>query len=553
MYKWIALLIIGFAGVAFGQVAGNLSYGDTVNGTITDEDPIHDWTFEGSTGDVIFISLEAAESSAGGLDAFLQLLDPQGNLLQENDDASATTVNSAIEAFSLPVDGTYTIRASRFGLGDGLSEGDYNLTLTLGETGDTPSETPSEDSNPIAYNETVSGTLNRQNFEDAWTFSGQAGDLITIRMTRVDEASDLDSFVRLLSESDEELGRNDDGPEGIQTAEIIDFELPSSGTYTIIATRYGFESGTSTGDYSLEILTDAAPSQQETLAPTVEPVATEEPVVPEETATPEAPTAQPPTAALPLEVGQAVEGSLGAGEIVQYQFEEAPGTLVTISIKRAAGDLNPLIRLLDEAGNVLAENLEFNGSADARIAAFELPTAERYFVQVEGENGSAGDFVLRLFLPTEVETTVQPSVPETEPTTEPETPASTPVPQVDVSGAALAVVLSWSGTADFDLAVIEPSGDRLDYGLTSSSTGGVFGGDANGGCTSASPEPSETAYWETEAPTGDFVIEVAHVFPCEDESPVSYTVTVTLGGEVIETFEGELSEGGFITYDVAVD
>jgi len=509
----ILCLLLFSALSLWAQSGGAISYGEVVNGTISDDDPLQRWTFTGKSGEVVTIRMEASDSS---LDSYLQLLDADDTLLVENDDASNTTIDAMIEAFTLPADGVYTIIATRFGLESGLAEGDYRLTLEQITPGGSPT---AEEGEPIAYNQRVDGTLNRQNFEDRWVFQGQVGDFVTIRMERSDN-SDLDSFLRLIDNEGRELARNDDGEDGIRSSEIVDFELPYSGTYTIVATRYGFESGTSSGGYELEVMSNS---------------------------TGEMPTEEDFTISDPVSVryGDFVQGAISDNQLDVYEFNGRAGELVTISVKRASGDLDPLLGLLDEDFDILIENDNFNGVSDARIVDFELPADGLYTIAVIVEVPSQGDYVLHLF-----EKNSQPSAapqPEVEPTqtTEPE--------PLDLSNATLVITLAWEGTADFDLLVRDPNGDVLDYISTETAAGGHFGGDANGGCASASSAPSETAYWEATPPSGSYTIDVAHVFPCEAESPVAFSVEVSLAGEVLETFSGELNEGGLATYVFDLD
>lgn len=107
--------------IAIGDIAT-----DTIGGGIS----AVRYTFEGEAGDVITIRMERASDD---LDPLLVLLDASGAELARNDDAPIPTdYNAAIENFSLPAAGTYTIVATRFQEADGLSEGDFSLTLERG-------------------------------------------------------------------------------------------------------------------------------------------------------------------------------------------------------------------------------------------------------------------------------------------------------------------------------------------------------------------------------------------------------------------------------------
>lgn len=81
------------------------------------------WEWNGSAGDVLTITMEAA---SGDLDPLLRIVGPDGSILAENDDAddSALGTNAQLVGVSLPVDGVYQLQAARF---DGA--GSYRLTI----------------------------------------------------------------------------------------------------------------------------------------------------------------------------------------------------------------------------------------------------------------------------------------------------------------------------------------------------------------------------------------------------------------------------------------
>ncbi len=127
----------GTGGGLQGEVTGALAYGETVSGEITADTFFQNWTFEGAQGDVVTITM-IDTSPDDGLDPLLHLVGPDGNVLITNDDADDSSIglfNAQIVAFTLPLDGTYTIRATRFGEGFGSSVGSYELTLQVAPGG----------------------------------------------------------------------------------------------------------------------------------------------------------------------------------------------------------------------------------------------------------------------------------------------------------------------------------------------------------------------------------------------------------------------------------
>jgi len=105
-----------------------IAYGDTVSGTITQNNKFVLYTFDGQAGDQIRVAMQA---TAGTLDTSLYLLSPDGAQIAANDDAVVNeTTDSLIDTFTLPSDGTYIVVASHYGLLYGGTSGTYNLSLT---------------------------------------------------------------------------------------------------------------------------------------------------------------------------------------------------------------------------------------------------------------------------------------------------------------------------------------------------------------------------------------------------------------------------------------
>ena len=113
-----------------------------------------------------------------------------------------------------------------------------------------------QDSGTLAYGQTVSGTLTNEKFINTYSFTGKSGDLVTITM-KAAPGSTLDSFVELLGSDKARLAANDDAPAaaglGKTDAQIASFKLPYNGTFTIRATRFGRETTTATGAYTLTL------------------------------------------------------------------------------------------------------------------------------------------------------------------------------------------------------------------------------------------------------------------------------------------------------------
>jgi hypothetical protein len=100
---------------------------------------------------------------------------------------------------------------------------------------------------PITYGESVVGTISNEAPEVTYTFEGSEGDVIVAEMGALDPFGDLSSVLLRLV-----------GPDGAMIGELDSFatvvfasQLPTSGSYTLVATRYD---ETSFGDFSLRLV-----------------------------------------------------------------------------------------------------------------------------------------------------------------------------------------------------------------------------------------------------------------------------------------------------------
>ncbi len=97
----------------------SIAYGETLSGTLTADFPYGYWTFEGTEGDPVTISMVGA----GGMDTYLELYGPDGTMLIADDDSGGDYA-ALIADYALPQTGVYRI------VGRSLSvPGSYTLSL----------------------------------------------------------------------------------------------------------------------------------------------------------------------------------------------------------------------------------------------------------------------------------------------------------------------------------------------------------------------------------------------------------------------------------------
>ncbi|GAB4574173.1 MAG: hypothetical protein Kow0077_19360 [Anaerolineae bacterium] len=358
----------GWQSVTAGEAApvtGASAIGDVLTGTITDEAYVVEVPLDLSAGDVVTITMER---TGGDLDPFLVLLGPDGRELARNDDAAYPVGDAAVNAqilnFSAPQSGRYTIRASRFFEATGLTEGSFRLTLGGAQeapvtlvSGEAPLPTAAPAapaSLVVAPGMTVTGTLNAAVPALAYTLTLNAGDVVTITMERL--SGDLDPYLTLLGPDGAEVAFNDDASVPVGglplNAQIAAFRAPVSGTYTVRASRFGEQAGTTAGDFRLTVAGGDAGSAELALAP-----------------------------------GQQVEGVLTPDQpAIEYALTLEAGQAVTLTMEALDPTLDPYLVLLDSSGATVAFNDDASPQAgdnplNARIANWTAPASDRYVVQ----------------------------------------------------------------------------------------------------------------------------------------------------------------------------
>gem|GEM_PF-2238314 len=99
----------------------------------------------------------------------------------------------------------------------------------------------------ISIGEAATGFISNEDFEDLYLFEAEAGDIIIIAMTSAENA-DLDGYLYLTTPDNNLLAENDDFN---NTDPRIVHQVAESGTYQIVATRFGERTGSSEGGYTL--------------------------------------------------------------------------------------------------------------------------------------------------------------------------------------------------------------------------------------------------------------------------------------------------------------
>ena len=233
----------------------------------------------------------------------------------------------------------------------------------------------------IAYGDAVRGAITDTVVEVEYTFLGTAGDVVTIAMIAAPNVGDLDPFLSLIGPDGEEVAFNDDFSFGdsetnSRNAAIANFELPDTGNYTIVATRFSRALGSTQGEYDLSLTAD-------------EVSVTERPIDFD--------------ALTRLEYGDGVTGTISDDDFfVDYVFEADEGDVISIQMTETSGDLDTLVALLDADGNELVFNDDdqLNDTLNSFLRNYIIPEAGLYVIRATRYEREIGDStgVFRLVL-----------------------------------------------------------------------------------------------------------------------------------------------------------
>ncbi len=229
-------------------------YNHPVQGALDDENQDDWFIFRGREGDQLVIRMSA---EASDLDSFLLVTDSGGYEIGRNDDASDGAPDAALSDFALPADGTYFVRATRYGFANGPSSGAYSLIIeTDAEALPLSGE---EVAVPLSYGVPASGSLSPDNMGDPYTFQGTEGSSVTISI----RGAGVDTALSL---------RGPDGDELVYRsawitpgeARIQNFVLPQDGSYTVDVL---LEDLNTSGDYQVLLLGASLASVESAVAP----------------------------------------------------------------------------------------------------------------------------------------------------------------------------------------------------------------------------------------------------------------------------------------------
>lgn len=134
LMSFILIIIIGISGASAQSDGDDGRYQRIVRGTIDNATPFTEISFTvPQDGSTIILDLMAVGENPGQLDTFLYLLDATGVIIDENDDRQRGVLDARIE-FPFAAAGEYTAIATRYGVANGASFGEFELLIDIAPT-----------------------------------------------------------------------------------------------------------------------------------------------------------------------------------------------------------------------------------------------------------------------------------------------------------------------------------------------------------------------------------------------------------------------------------
>ncbi len=212
----------------------------------------------------------------------------------------------------------------------------------------------------IEHDGIISGRLDTDNPRDVFFVDGLRGEVIRFELTATD--GDLDPVLGVFDDSGRlALFRDDSaGTPGV----YHDLSMERTGRYFVVVGRFGYSLGTTAGSYDLRM--------------------TRKGVLSESGST--------------LRYSDSVIGTISnTNAEVYYTFQAEQGDILTISMVRSSGTIDPFLRVVDGDRFVIAENDDHHSETrNARIDALIIQKSGTYIVMATRYDDSSGSFVLSI-------------------------------------------------------------------------------------------------------------------------------------------------------------
>jgi hypothetical protein len=348
----IALTAWGGISITHAQApTETIAYNIPREGEITGSEFEQTWTFTGTNDDRILIEMQTI---SGTLIPEFEVLDlnEQSLGLASADESGAL----ASREYILTGDGAYTIRVGRQRGTDGVTTGNYRLTVTLLGAGNPSID---ESTGTVELDGTAEGELSNAQWREAWDFTTESSDVITIRAERRDGT--VRPELILLDGSGVEVRRAYIATSG-DYSELERVTLPGPGSYRIVVQREGESRGVTSGRYTVTLTVNGTGEESsELFAPISE-----------------------------IEPGSIVEGEITDRQWTNvYSLTATSQDRLQVTVTRTGGNLMPMLYIFGANNQELTRSYTSPNGADATLT-YSLPGTGDYTIRVGRVNDKTG-------------------------------------------------------------------------------------------------------------------------------------------------------------------
>jgi hypothetical protein len=314
-----------------GQPTRELEIDRSFIGDITDPTQLTYWTFSGSAGDVLNLSVDATGSS---LRTSVTLYGPRGYVANAVQPFDARVVT--LGPVRLPDDGEYHVVVGAWPGFAGDPVGRYVVRVERAEAGVSGSQ-----GGMVVVGQSVTGGLIHEDAQDTWTFAGSAGEVVDIfaEQTRGDDSLAM----QLLAPAGNVLATSEPSTTYLG-AEIRSVRLPETGTYQIAVASELNNAHSASIEYRLTIARNQTPIVASM------------------------------SGAQGIAFGQELEGLLSSESNPQaWVFFGHAGDRINVQVNPETEGLTPVLYLLRPDGDVLRTDTGLIAGASVIISGVVLP------------------------------------------------------------------------------------------------------------------------------------------------------------------------------------
>ncbi len=318
----------------------SLDYGAQITGEVSRTQDRNVYFFDGLRGEVVAITVVATK---GDLDPILTLIDANGRVIAQRDDGNGSR-NVSIPALTIPQSLRYYVIVGRFGMNLGSTTGTFKLTIErIGVSG--------ESGSALRYGDSVINNISNMSPQVYYSFQAKQGDIIDVTMQR--NSGSLDPYLQVVNRDAKVIAESDDmSGSGSLDAGVKGLVISETGTYIIVATRYGEAAGTSSGRYILTV----AEADNSGLGNAFE-------------------------TAVTLKFNDSAEGEITRSNFQKYYaFEAKKDDLVSVQMNRISGSVDAFLAIADQNLQELVSDDDGGGGQNAKIDSFRIPADGKYYI-----------------------------------------------------------------------------------------------------------------------------------------------------------------------------